>query len=100
MRLALAVLALSAVSALAQQPCTPTPAAMATVLGGGKYSEQLVVSGITSGSGQLIRLWANPQTGTWSLTIQQAGTGITCIVATGEDFTPGGTVPEAKENGT
>jgi predicted butyrate kinase (DUF1464 family) len=87
MRLAIAVLALSATPALAQQPCAPSHAVMAEALTGGKYREQPTFMGITSGSGAKFELWLNPETGTWTATVEQP-TGATCILMVGDSFGP------------
>jgi len=87
MRLALAVLALTAMPAMAQQPCAPSRAAMAGVISGGKYQEQPVIQGMASDGQYRFELWANPDTGTWTATMQQPN-GMTCIVAAGDSFAP------------
>jgi hypothetical protein len=84
-RLTLAALcALSALPALAQGNCT-TRAALTVALAT-SYSEAPVIMGITS-TGAVLELWANPETGTWTV-LTVTPDGVACIRATGDNFTP------------
>lgn len=88
----LAVLALTAAPALAQQPCAPSRDEMAKILEGGKYNERPVITGMAAGGQYRFELWANAVTGTWTATMQQPN-GRTCIVAAGDGFAPAAAPP-------
>lgn len=88
MRYILAVLAITASPALAQQqPCAPSRADMAKILSDGKYHELPVVKGVAAEGRLRFELWANETTGTWTATLQQPN-GMTCVVASGDSLAP------------
>jgi hypothetical protein len=49
-----------------------------------RFGERVIVMGL-SASGALMELWANPDTGTWTLTATNAA-GLTCVIGSGEAF--------------
>ena len=83
MKTAVAALLLvgSATAAMAQQNCGPRVSVLATLQG--KYGESLQSRG--TANGRLIEMWANAETGSWTVTVTQAG-GPTCLLGAGENF--------------
>lgn len=80
MKICLAALILSSTPAIAQQ-CASTQAVIETL---SKYGEQRVFVGQMS-SEQVVEVWANPQTQTWT-TVVTSATGVSCLMAAGEGF--------------
>lgn len=91
MRLSLAVLALSAFPALAQQPNImpiPAPCGPRALIEGqlaGKYGEQPVVAGHNP-QGWPFVVTANPTTGTYTVILRRPD-GFTCMIGGGTGFT-------------
>ena len=76
MRMTLATLALTiATQANAQSTCMPYQVAMDQFAG---YKEEVIVRGLVEG-GALMEVWANVETGTWTL-IAVTPDGLTCPV--------------------
>lgn len=67
---------------MAQQPCDSTED-IETGLGE-RWGEWPVAQGATR-SGQLMQVWVNPETGTFSV-LHVTGNGLTCFVSTGDGF--------------
>lgn len=80
MRLALAF-TLMAGPALAQPACAPHAVVIEQLADG--WGEGRVSIGLSRGA--LVEMFANRETGTWTITVTGAG-GLTCIVAAGEAF--------------
>jgi len=74
-----ALIALLPVAAAAQTPCLPLP----TVIEGlaDAAGEAPAVRGLTP-QGNIVTLWSNPITGTWTLTVT-APDGRTCLIGAG-----------------
>lgn len=51
-----------------------------------RWGEAVTVQAL-SAAGSLVEMWANPDTGTWTLTIT-GPEGATCLVGHGSDYTP------------
>ena len=84
MRLILAAIAVCfAMPAAAQNANCNTPEMVAERLTTG-YGERRVAVALGAGA-TLVETWANLTTGTWSITVTQAG-GMTCLVASGQAF--------------
>jgi hypothetical protein len=67
---------------MAQQPCDSTED-IETGLGE-RWGEYPIAHGVT-GSGQMMQVWVNPQTGTFSV-LHVTGRGRSCFVSTGDGF--------------
>lgn len=85
MRHALAVLALSASAAVAQEapPCGPSSVVESTLLK--KYGESIVGAGI-DGQGMPVFIVSNPLTGSFTIIGRRPGN-ITCIITGGTGYT-------------
>lgn len=77
------MLRLAAIMALAAGPvaanCADTPTVVEYLAG--QYGEQIQVTGIDN-AGFAMVVWANPDTGTWTVTVSSAE-GITCVISAG-----------------
>lgn len=103
MRLAFAVLAMSAAPVLAQLPpnVMPIPApcgprAMVEAQLAGKYGESPVVAGFNPQGWPLV-VTANPATGTYTVILRRPD-GMTCLIAGGNGFTIIEATPAMKGN--
>ena len=79
--LAAALIAVAAPSS-AQSVCNTTPVIYSIL--SGKHGESTAARGMTRG-GELLEMWANRDTGSWSLLITRPD-GITCLVQAGQNF--------------
>ncbi|MBC7155746.1 MAG: hypothetical protein H5U19_14305 [Rhodobacteraceae bacterium] len=66
----------------AQSVCNTTPVIYGIL--SGKHGESPAARGMTRGS-ELLEMWANRDTGSWSLLITRPD-GITCLVQAGQNF--------------
>lgn len=80
--------ALVAATPAVAQECAPIDI-MAEALTS-RFGEAVVAEGI-AGNGELVQLWANPDTRTWTLVVVMPA-GISCMVASGTDYSE--TAPE------
>ena len=80
----LALILTTAPALAQQQPCGPTGPFEKSLTK--QYGEVPVVASIT-GQGFPMLIFANPKTGTFSVTVRRPGK-ITCIVQAGKDWTP------------
>lgn len=90
-RIALAALAALVTSSIASpaagqqgMQCAPAASVLATHLGT-QYGEALSGSGVANGGGGLIQVYANTESGTWTIAITVPG-GLTCILSAGEGW--------------
>lgn len=83
LRAALALLSLSLAAPVAAAACAPYTEVTNTLTR--KYSEARQ-SVARAGPLQVITVWANLETGSWTITATQAETGITCVVAAGQQY--------------
>lgn len=83
MRTILALIAMTT-PALAQTPCLPTLDAYAAALSD-RYGESVQAVG-TMGDGAPLLMFANPETGSWTI-IVQAPDGRYCSPASGQNYT-------------
>jgi hypothetical protein len=82
MRLPLAALAVClAMPALAQERCAPRD--VQTGILTGKFGESVIAMGLTPDG--VVEYWANPETGTWTVTITRPD-GILCGIIAGLNF--------------
>ena len=75
-------LALIATQSLAQSQCGPSDTVAETLRG--QFGEMPLSEGVMA-NGLLMTTWANPDTGTWTITINSGG-GVECLVASGDGF--------------
>ena len=77
----LATIALTATVAQAQQACAPLDAVVDRLAG--QFSESVRAEGF--GNGVILQMWANTETGTWTvITIHPEG--VACVRASGGNF--------------
>ena len=72
-----------ATAAAAQQNCAPHDVVMINLAE--RYGETRQGMGLVSPSSNVMEIWANLETGSWTLTATTAG-GPTCLVASGEGY--------------
>jgi hypothetical protein len=82
MRLPLAALAVClAMPAAAQERCAPRDVQTGILIG--KFGESVIAMGLTPDG--IVEYWANPETGTWTVTITRPD-GVLCGIIAGLNF--------------
>jgi len=70
----------------AQQACFDYDVARERLTG--KYGETIVAVRTSEDGSTGLELWANEETGTWTILAVPAGSGLACLVTSGKDFVP------------
>lgn len=76
-----ALAAVIAIPAVAQENCAAFPEVASALVA--KYGEGIVGQGLYQGT--ILQMWANPETGTWTIVIVRPD-GIACIPASGDNW--------------